>query len=168
MARPSASTGPLVTSPRVGLSPTRPVHDAGMRIDPPPSPAWASGAIPDATAMPAPLEEPPGVRFGSHGLRDVPSAGLSVNGTVPNSDVVVLPRGRKPAATRRWTTGEDDTAGARSVAAEPKVVGQPATSTRSLNGIGTPWNGGRSSIERACTTASAASEAAWRTVSSSR
>ena len=40
--------------PWLGLSPTRPQHDAGMRIDPPPSLAWANGTIPDATAAAAP------------------------------------------------------------------------------------------------------------------
>src|SRR5262245_38079074 len=87
--KPSTSTARLVTRPRVGFSPTRPVHEAGMRIDPPPSEAWAMGAIPAATATPAPLDDPPGVRSGSQGLREMPSAGLSVKGTAPNSDVVV-------------------------------------------------------------------------------
>ena len=40
--------------PRLGLSPTRPQHDAGMRIDPPPSLAWASGTMPLATAAAEP------------------------------------------------------------------------------------------------------------------
>ena len=43
----------------------RPQHDAGMRIDPPPSLAWAAGTIPPATAADAPPEEPPGVRVRS-------------------------------------------------------------------------------------------------------
>src|SRR5690606_29838237 len=52
----------LVMRPRDGLRPTRPVHDAGMRIDPPPSDAWPIGAMPEATAAAAPPELPPGVR----------------------------------------------------------------------------------------------------------
>src|SRR5690606_32366287 len=99
-AGPSSSTVRVVTGPRVGVRPPRPVHGAGMRIEPPPAAAWATGAIPAATATPAPLEDPPGVRSGSHGLREVPNASLSVKGTVPNSEVVVLPKGRKPAPTR--------------------------------------------------------------------
>src|SRR5262249_58621208 len=91
VARPSRSTATLVTRPRVGFSPTRPLHDAGTRIDPPPSSAWAMGAMPAATATPAPLDDPPGERSGSHGLREMPRASLSVEGTVPNSEVVVLP-----------------------------------------------------------------------------
>src|SRR5690606_32480538 len=167
-ASPSSSTLRLVTSPRLGLRPTSPVHEAGVRIEPPPSAAWATGAIPAATATPAPLEDPPGVRSGSRGLREVPNASLSVKGTVPNSEVVVLPKGRKPAPTRRRTTGSEAAAGARLVAADPAVVGQPATSTRSLNGRGTPWKGGRSSGDAARTTASAAAAAVARTSSAGR
>ena len=58
--------------PRVGFSPTRPVHDAGIRIDPPPSLPWASGTMPPATAAAAPPLEPPGVRSVSHGFRAGP------------------------------------------------------------------------------------------------
>src|SRR5262245_59106575 len=65
VAKPWPSTLALVTRPRVGLSPTRPLHDAGTRIDPP-SAACAIGAIPAATDTPAPLDDPPGVRSGSH------------------------------------------------------------------------------------------------------
>ena len=45
--------------PRVGFSPTRPQHEAGMRIDPPPSLACAAGTMPDATAAADPPEDPP-------------------------------------------------------------------------------------------------------------
>jgi hypothetical protein len=68
----------LVIRPRVGFNPTRPLHDDGMRMDPPPSLPWASGASPAATAAPAPPEEPPQVRAGSQGLRVSPRASLSV------------------------------------------------------------------------------------------
>src|SRR5262249_23078658 len=128
----------LVTRPRVGSSPTRPLHDAGIRIDPPPSSAWAMGAMPAATAAPAPLDDPPGVRSGSHGLREMPRASLSVKGTVPNSEVVVLPSSTNPASTNRCTTGSDASAGALLAPADPWVVGHPATSRRSLIGSGTP------------------------------
>src|SRR5262245_66652365 len=117
----------LVTRPRVGFSPTVPLHDAGMRIDPPPSPPWAIGAIPAATATPAPLEDPPGVRSGSHGLRETPSAGLSVNGTVPNSEAAVWPSSTNPASPKRCTTGADRRAGSRVAPADQQVRGQPAT-----------------------------------------
>ena len=68
-AQLSPTCGPLLTRPRLGLSPTRPQHEAGMRIDPPPSLACATGTIPEATAAAAPPLEPPAERVGSHGLR---------------------------------------------------------------------------------------------------
>jgi hypothetical protein len=119
VASPSRSTIPLVTRPRVDLSPTSPLHDDGMRIEPPPSLPWAMGAIPEATAAPAPLDDPPGVRSGSHGLREMPRASLSVKGTVPNSGVVVLPSSTNPASTNRSTTGSDAAAGAGLAPADP-------------------------------------------------
>src|SRR5512132_4547891 len=115
VARPSTSTATLVTKPRVGFRPTRPLHDAGMRIDPAPSPPWAIGAIAAATATPAPLDDPPGVRSGFHGFREMPNVSLSVKGTAPNSDVVVLPSRTKPASTNRCTTGSDAATGSRLV-----------------------------------------------------
>ena len=53
---------------------------AGMRIEPPPSPACASGTMPDATAAPEPPLEPPGLRSTSHGFRVGPYAVGSVVG----------------------------------------------------------------------------------------
>jgi hypothetical protein len=132
--KPSTSTLTLVIWPRVALSPTRPVQEAGTRIDPPPSAARAMGAIPAATATPAPPDEPPRVRSGSHGLRVMPSASLSVKLVAPNSEVVVLPSSTNPASRNRRTTGSERRAGAELAPADPYVVGQPATSTRSLMG----------------------------------
>ena len=48
----SSRTGPSVMRPWLGLSPTRPQQDAGMRIDPPPSLAWANGTIPERPRRP--------------------------------------------------------------------------------------------------------------------
>ena len=70
----SARTGPTLARPWLGLSPTNPQHDAGMRMLPPPSEALAKGTIPAATAAAAPPLEPPGVRSRSHGLRVAPHA----------------------------------------------------------------------------------------------
>src|SRR4051812_9511496 len=93
----SSRTGPSVMRPWLGLSPTRPQHDAGIRIDPPPSLAWANGTIPDATAAAAPPLDPPGVRVVSHGLR-VPHARGSVVGTLPSSGLFMRPAITCPAA----------------------------------------------------------------------
>ena len=61
----SPLSGPTVTRPRLGLSPTSPQNEAGMRIEPPPSPAWPMGTTPAATAAAEPPLDPPGVRVGS-------------------------------------------------------------------------------------------------------
>ena len=58
-AHASPTSGPREMRPRVGFSPTRPHWLAGLRMDPPPSLAWATGTMPDATAAAAPPEDPP-------------------------------------------------------------------------------------------------------------
>ena len=64
--------GPSLIRCRVGFSPTRPLLEAGMRIEPPPSLAWAIGTMPAATAAPEPPLEPPAERDVSQGLRVAP------------------------------------------------------------------------------------------------
>lgn len=130
---------------RLGLSPTSPLQDAGMRIDPPPSDASAIGAMPAATAAPAPPEDPPGVCTVFHGLRVLPCRSDSVIEIVPNSGVVVLPISTNPASRNRSTTGSSRSSGVSGTAIDPYEVGHPATAFRSLIGIGTPRNGGSSS-----------------------
>ena len=61
-------SGPAGVRARVGFRPKRPQQEAGMRIEPPPSLACASGTIPAATAAAAPPLEPPGVSAGSQGF----------------------------------------------------------------------------------------------------
>src|SRR4029077_13733139 len=56
---PSPASGATDTRPRDGLSPNRPYCAAGIRIEPPPSVAWATGRMPAETAAAAPPEEPP-------------------------------------------------------------------------------------------------------------
>src|SRR5512142_3016973 len=82
-AQPSPS-GANDTRPRDGFMPNRPQQEAGMRIEPPPSLAWAAGTIPAATAAEAPPDEPPDVRARSQGLRQEPSSSDSVTGQRPN------------------------------------------------------------------------------------
>src|SRR3979409_2758363 len=69
-AQSSPSSGPLEIRPRDGFNPTTPQHDAGMRMEPPPSPPWLSAHKPAATAAAAPPLDPPAVRALSTGLRD--------------------------------------------------------------------------------------------------
>src|ERR1700726_85253 len=97
--------------PKLGLSPTNPVHAAGIRIEPPPSPPVAIGTMPPATADPDPPLDPPGVPAGPHGLRVTPQAGLAVKHTDPNSGTAVLPTGTAPAARSRATSTASASAG---------------------------------------------------------
>src|SRR5437868_13109410 len=90
-AQSSPRSGPLEIRPRDGLSPTTPQHEAGMRIDPPPSPPWQSAHRPAATAAAAPPLEPPAVRLGSTGFFGGGNIGPSVTRRGPNSGAVVLP-----------------------------------------------------------------------------
>ena len=85
--------------PRDGFNPNKLHLLAGIRIEPPPSPAWASGTIPLATAAADPPLDPPGEWAMSHGLCAAPCAVDSVVGINPNSGVFVLPTITKPAAS---------------------------------------------------------------------
>ena len=96
--------GALETRPREGLSPNRPQQDAGIRTEPPPSVAWAAGTSPAASAAAAPPLDPPGVSAGFQGFRVTPFSSDSVNATVPNSGVFVLPTMTNPASRIRRTT----------------------------------------------------------------
>ncbi len=87
--------------PWLGLSPTSPQHDAGMRIEPPPSLACANGTMPLATAAAAPPLDPPGERVVSHGLWVAPQAIGSVVGTLPSSGLLVRPAITSPASRKR-------------------------------------------------------------------
>ena len=91
------------TMPWPGLMPTSPQLDAGMRIEPPPSTARATGTMAAATAAALPPEEPPGVWSRLQGLRATPNASLSVNGHRHSSGTLVLPTSSAPAARRRRT-----------------------------------------------------------------
>ena len=75
-----------------------------MRIEPPPSLAWAIGTRPAETAAAAPPLDPPGVSSVSHGFRVAPFRSDSVNATVPNSGVFVFPTTTNPASRIRRTT----------------------------------------------------------------
>jgi hypothetical protein len=97
----SARSGQSGTRPREGFRPTRPHSLAGMRIDPPPSEALASGTRPAATAAADPPLDPPLERSVSHGLWHGPYASDSAVGSRPSSEVLVLPSQTSPAARNR-------------------------------------------------------------------
>src|SRR6476620_4955843 len=88
----SPKAGPRGLRARVGFNPKTPQHDAGIRIEPPPSLACAIATIPADTAAAEPPLDPPVVRERSHGLRVGPYKRGSVVGRRPNSGVLVLPR----------------------------------------------------------------------------
>ena len=161
---PNGDSGHAGTRPNEGLRPNTPVNAAGMRIDPPPSVPMVSGPMPDATATAPPPDEPPGVLETFHGLRVMPVSGLSVTPFHPNSGVVVFPSSTAPASRRRATAGASSIHGpAGSTVRDPRRVGHPAVSSRSLIDAGTPSRGpsGASRIQRAsdalaCSSASGA------------
>jgi len=74
-----------------------------MRIEPPPSFAWATGTRPAATAAAEPPLDPPVPRVMSHGLHATPNAAGSVVETSPNSGVLDLPTTTRPAALNART-----------------------------------------------------------------
>jgi hypothetical protein len=80
------------------LKPTTPLSAAGMRIEPRVSVPSAAMPMPVATAIAAPLEEPPAIRVWSWGLRDCGAVT-----PIANSWVEVLPMTTAPASRRRLT-----------------------------------------------------------------
>ena len=77
----------MLTRPIVVLSPERPHHDAGSRTEPPVSVPIAHGAMPDATATPEPLLDPPGVRGTSGRVAEGTSLGwFRVADLLPGTD----------------------------------------------------------------------------------
>ena len=133
-----AELSPMMRRPRVGLRPTRPHVAAGMRIEPPPSLPCAMGTTPDATSAAEPPEEPPELRDVSHGLRVTLPPGRSVVAVQPNGGIVVVPMGTMPVPRICVTTLPLRRLLTRGIASEPCVIGTPATTTLSLNALGTP------------------------------
>src|SRR4029453_16529979 len=100
----SPRSGPVGVRPRVGLIPKMPQQDAGIRIEPPPSPPPATGTMPLVTAAAGPPLGPPVSREVLHGLLVGQKSSGSVNGTRPNSGVLVLPTVTNPARRYRMTS----------------------------------------------------------------
>ena len=123
---------------RVGLRPTRPLTAAGIRIEPPPSLAWAIGTTPAATKAAEPDDEAPAEYSTCHGLRTAPIRGCSADALNPNSDSWVLPSGTRPVARNMRAKSPSFFFGLLTKASEPCWVGIPQTSTLSLTNDGTP------------------------------
>ena len=159
-----SAAGQRPTAPWVGLTPTRPHTDDGMRTDPPPSVAVAIGTRPAASAAPEPPLEPPGVCARSHGLRVTPSSRLSVKPSVANSGRLVLPTITAPARrSSAGTTSSSPAGGASTSSREPLRVGMPATSSKSFTSTGTPCSGPTAAPEARRASSAAASASASST-----
>src|SRR5258707_7847378 len=89
-----------------------------------------------ATAAAEPPDDPPGTRFGSHGLRAGPNAECSVDEPIANSSRFVFPTILAPHARRRSaavaSNGEMKSPRMR----EPQVVGMSWVVMLSLRAIG--------------------------------
>src|ERR1700724_1544512 len=100
-AQPSRRSGPSGLRARVGFNPNTPDAEAGMRIEPPPSLACATGRMRAATAAAAPPDEPPEECARFQGLRVGPHRRGSVVGIRPNSGVDDFPKIATPVARKR-------------------------------------------------------------------
>src|ERR1700688_1430454 len=97
----SPRSGPSGLRARVGFNPNTPDAEAGIRIEPPPSLACATGTRRAATAAPAPPEEPPEECARFHGFRVGPNNRDSVVGSNPNSGLELFPKIASPASRKR-------------------------------------------------------------------
>ncbi|MFK4385606.1 hypothetical protein ABIA40_005014 [Bradyrhizobium sp. USDA 223] len=149
------------TKPLVGLNPTAPDSEAGIRIEPPVSLPMAMSAMPPIADTTAPAEEPPGMRVRSRGLAGIPSCGFVPNAEKANSVICVLPMTMAPAARNRLTTSASSTAGGRPRrTAEPELVTVPATSNSAFIETMRPSSGPRSAPAAARRSAASASQRA--------
>src|SRR4051794_3860961 len=99
--QPSPRSGPSGLRARLGFRPNTPEADAGMRIEPPPSLAWATGRMRAATAAAAPPDDPPDECARFQGLRVGPCRRGSVVGIKPNSGVELFPKIVTPGLRER-------------------------------------------------------------------
>src|SRR5438067_5565365 len=106
--------------PTVGLKPTTPQNAAGRITEPLLCEPIAAGTTPAATAAADPIDEPPGVRVGSHGLRVAPGVMYA------SSAVMVLPSTIAPAASAARTAALVSVGVRPAKSALPFSVGIPA------------------------------------------
>src|SRR3954454_13048683 len=121
-------SGPSDMRPRVGFSPTSPQNEAGLRIDPPPSPPVAIGTTPAATAAADPPLEPAVLISRFQGFLVAPVWRDVVSSASPNSDVVVRPRLMNPAFRSRRITSVSFKALKPAASSDPISALTPASS----------------------------------------
>ena len=97
------------------------------------------GTTPDATSAADPPDDPPAETSVSQGFRVV-NVRDSVEQVHPNSGMVVVAIGIRPVARYCAATAPFFWCGVRGNAADPSVIGRPATGMLSLNAAGTPAN----------------------------
>src|SRR4051812_24781258 len=118
-----------------------PEKAAGMRIEPPWSPPTARSTSPDATSAALPLELPPVVRDGSHGLPTGPVTEVWLPPEKQRSSHTDLPVIVAPAASSRLTTVASRLGTKPSRVCEPFIIGTPATAVLSLTATVFPVSG---------------------------
>src|SRR3954454_14934274 len=118
-----------------------PLNAAGIRIDPPWSPPSARSTSPEATRAALPLELPPVVREGSHGLRTGSVLDVWLPPEKQRSSQTALPVIVAPAASSRLTTVASRLGTKPSRVCEPFIIGTPATAVLSLIATVRPASG---------------------------
>src|SRR5437667_4913889 len=121
---------PRLRLPKVGLKPITPQKLAGRKIEPATWLPIDTGTMPSATAAAEPLDEPPGVRDRSRGLRVGPGTVLA------NSVVTTLPTITAPASRSASATAESRPPDQLAKIRLPKPVGISAVSKMSFSAIG--------------------------------
>ena len=166
------TNGAFETRPREALKPKTPQHDAGIRIEPPPSEPCAIAQSPAASAAAGAAARAacvPG-QVPGRAARAV-ERGVRERGR-PELRRVRLARGsrsRPPSAGVTWAMSKSGTLSAN--ACEENVVRIPAVVSRSLSEIGTPWKGasaGSSAFARASASASSPRTVTYEPSSGSR
>src|SRR5260370_21485529 len=82
-AQPSPLSGPIGLRARVGFNPNTPEAEAGIRMEPPPSLACATGSMRAATPPPAPPDGAPDECARLHAFRVRPNIRASGRGIRP-------------------------------------------------------------------------------------
>src|ERR1700750_1035134 len=122
----------------VGLCPTVPHPELGMRTEPPWSPPIARSASPEATRAALPDDEPPVVRSVSHGFLTGPVTDVGLPPEKHTSSHTALRGSVAPAASSRVTTVASRLGTNPSRVREPFIIGTPATSMLSLTATRRP------------------------------
>src|SRR3954468_22510952 len=103
-----------------------------MRIDPLRSPPSPRNPSPAARAPAVPPLDPPGVRDGSQGLREVPARSLYDCQSPASSGMLVLPTTIAPAAFSRATATASSSGTYEASFVHPEVVRTPAVANASF------------------------------------